>query len=300
MKPAAFGYAAPTSLAEVTALLAEHEDEEPRVIAGGQSLVPLMNFRLAQPGYLVDLQRVEGLSEIRAEGDTLCVGAMVRQSAAEESPDVARVAPLLAEALGHVAHRPVRNSGTVGGSIAHADPSAELPAVALAADAQMTLAGPSRERRVAAADFFVGPFETVLQPGEILTEVRFDPQPAGHAFVEFARTRGSFAIAGVACLLEVDTAGRVERAAIAISGVDATPVRATATEQALVGTVPDERSIRSAAEATVAVLSPADDVHGSTETRTDIARTYLRRGIELALERSSGATGRHNDAGPRR
>lgn len=292
MKPRAFEYAAPRSLDEVTALLTEHEDLEPRVIAGGQSLVPLMNFRLAQPGYLVDLQHVEGLSDIRFDGDTLCLGAMVRQSAAEDSADVARTAPLLAEALRCVAHRPIRNSGTIGGSVAHADPSAELPAVVVAADAELTLVGPTGVRRVPGAEFFVGPFETALQPGEVLSEVRFAPWPGAHAFVEFARTHGSFAIAGVACLLDVDDGGRVRRAGIALSGVGPTPVRATATEQALVGTVPDDRSIRSAVEATVAVLSPAGDVHGSTETRIDIARACLRRGIELALARA----GAHHDS----
>jgi carbon-monoxide dehydrogenase medium subunit len=294
MKPPAFGYAAPRSLAEVTALLAEHEDLEPRVLAGGQSLVPLMNFRLARPGYLVDLQHVEGLADVRLDGDTLVIGSMVRQSVAEDAPEVADAAPLLREALGFVAHRPVRNSGTVGGSIAHADPSAELPAVALAADAEMTLVGPAGVRRVPAAEFFVGPFETALQPGEVLSEVRFPRWPGSSAFVEFVRTHGSFAIAGVACLLDVDAEGTVRRAGIALSGVGPTPVRATATEQALVGTVPDERSIRSAVEATVAVLSPAGDVHGSTETRIDIARAQLRRGIELALDRAGRGVADHD------
>jgi carbon-monoxide dehydrogenase medium subunit len=222
---------------------------------------------------------------------------MVRQSAAEDSAEVMEAAPLLAEALRLVAARPIRNSGTIGGSIAHADPSAELPAVVLAADAELTVVGPTGVRRVPAAEFFVGPFETALRSGEILSEVRFRRWPGAHAFLEFARTHGSFAIAGVACLLEVDDAGRVKRAGIALSGVGPTPVRATVTEQALVGTVPDDRSIRSAVEATVAVLSPAGDVHGSTETRIDVARAYLRRGIELALERAGV---HHDGAAPRR
>ena len=162
----------------------------------------------------------------------------------------------------------------------------------LAADAELVLVGPTGVRRVPAAEFFVGPFDTALRSDEVLSEIRFARWPGAHAFVEFARTHGSFAIAGVACLLEVDDEGRVQRAGIALSGVGPTPVRATATEQALVGTVPDDRSIRSAVEATVAVLSPADDVHGSTETRIDIARAYLRRAIELALVRG----GVHHDS----
>jgi carbon-monoxide dehydrogenase medium subunit len=288
MKPPAFDYAAPTRVAEVIDLLTVRADDEPRVIAGGQSLVPLMNFRLAQPGILIDLQHVSGLSDIRLTDDELVIGAMVRQSAAEESADVRAAAPLLVEALGHVAHLPIRNSGTVGGSIAHADPSAELPAVVLALDATIVAAGPDGERRIPAAEFFRGSFETALGSDEILTEVRIPRRPAGgHAFVEFARTHGSFAVVAVAVALTVDEAGTVTRAAIALSGVGPTPVRATATEEALVGTTPDAEAIHSAVAATVAVLSPAGDVHGSSETKVDAARSYLRRGIELALDRAA-------------
>jgi carbon-monoxide dehydrogenase medium subunit len=179
VKPPPFEYSAPTSVSDAVALLVEHAEEEPRVLAGGQSLVPLMNFRLAQPGFLVDLRRVQGLDTLRLEGDALVVGAMVRQATAERSPDVALAAPLLAEALGHVAHPPVRHSGTVVGSIAHADPAAELPTVALALDAEMTAVGPRGERRIPAADFFQGLFTTALEPDEILTEVRFPPFPGG-------------------------------------------------------------------------------------------------------------------------
>lgn len=286
MKPPAFDYAAPTHVAEVIDLLTAHAAAEPRVLAGGQSLVPLMNFRLAQPGVLIDLQHVAGLSDIHLTGDELVIGAMVRQSAAEESADVRAAAPLLVEALGHVAHLPIRNSGTIGGSIAHADPSAELPAVVLALDATMTAVGPGGERRIAAAEFFRGPFATALEPDEILTEVRIPRRTGAHAFVEFARTHGSFAVVAVAVDLATDDAGTVTRAAVALSGVGATAVRATATEEALVGTAPDAESIASAVAATIAVLSPAGDVHGSSETKVDAARAYLRRGIELALDRA--------------
>lgn len=290
MKPPAFDYAAPTQVAEVIDLLATHADAEPRVIAGGQSLVPLMNFRLAQPGFLIDLQHVTGLSDIHLTDDELVIGAMVRQSAAEESADVRAAAPLLVEALGYVAHLPIRNSGTIGGSLAHADPSAELPAVAVALDATITTAGPGGERQIPAVDFFRGPFDTALEPDEIVTEVRIPRRPGAHAFVEFARTHGSFAVVAVAVDLAVDDTGTVTRAAIALSGVGPTAIRATATEEALTGTVPDADSIGSAVAATVAVLSPAGDVHGSSETKVDAARSYLRRGIELALDRASNRT----------
>jgi carbon-monoxide dehydrogenase medium subunit len=285
LKPPPFRYAAPTTLSEALSLLARHADADPRVLAGGQSLVPLMNFRLAQPGHLIDLRRVPELAQIRMDGDTVVIGAMVRQSVAERSPEVALAAPLLAEALGYVAHPPIRNSGTVGGSIAHADPAAELPAVAVAMDAELTAAGPGGERRIPAGEFFTGPFSTALEPDEILTEVRLPRFDGGHAFVEFARTHGNFALVGVAALIALED-GRVARAAIALSGVGPTAVRASAAETALVGSAPDAATIAAAVDAAVADLRPAGDLHASTETRKDIARSWLRRGIELALSRA--------------
>lgn len=287
MKPPPFRYAAPTSVEEVLDLLAANADDEPRVLAGGQSLVPLMNFRLAQPGFLVDLRLVEALTTLRTDGDVLVIGAMVRQSAAERSPEVALAAPLLAEALGYVAHTPIRNSGTIGGSLAHADPAAELPAVALALDAELVAAGPGGTRTIPAAEFFHGSFTTALEPGEILTEVRVPRREGvgGHAFVEFARTHGNFALVGVAAVIELDE-DIVAGVSIALSGVASTPVRATAAERTLAGTSADAATIKVAVDAAVDELSPAGDLHGSTETRTDIARSYLRRGIELALSRA--------------
>ncbi len=285
MKPPPFQYVAPTSVAEAVELLGAHADDDARALAGGQSLVPLMNFRLAQPSYLIDLRRIEELTRIRSAGETLVIGAMVRQSHAEHAPEVALITPLLAEALGYVAHPPIRNIGTVGGSIAHADPAAELPAVAVALEAELVVVGPQGARTIPAAEFFVGPFSTAIEAGEILTEVRVPRRAGGHAFVEFARTHGNFALVGVASVIELD-GDTIARASIAMSGVAPAPVRATAAERALTGTAPDDASIRAAVDATIAQLSPSGDVHGSTETRTDIARSYLRRGIELALARA--------------
>jgi aerobic carbon-monoxide dehydrogenase medium subunit len=285
MKPPIFQYASPTTIPDAVALLTEHAGDDVRVLAGGQSLVPLMNFRLAHPGFLVDLRRVAGLDAMRMEGDVLVIGAMVRQATAERSAEVALRAPLLAEALGHVAHPPIRNSGTVVGSIAHADPAAELPAVALAMDAEMTAMGRQGERRIPAAGFFQGPFTTALGSDEILTEVRLPRFPGGHAFVEFSRTHGNFAVVGIAALVAV-TDGRVTRAALAASGVGPTPLRLTTAEQALVGAVPDGVAIGAAVDAGTAGLEPIGDLQGSPATRLDIARVVLRSAIERAVERA--------------
>jgi len=287
MKPPPFAYAAPDTLEQALGLLTEHAAAEPRVLAGGQSLIPLMNFRLAKPGYLVDLRNVAGLSGIRRDGDVLVVGAMTRMAEVERSPEVAVAVPLVTEAVGLVAHAPVRNSGTVGGSLAHADPAAELPAVALALDAELVAAGPGGTRVIPAAGFFQGPYSTALAPDEILTEIRLPVWPGGHAFTEFSRVHATFAVVAVAALVELDgDSDRIRRTALALAGVAPTPVRATAAERALAGATADPGTIRAAADAAAASLSPAGDLHASPETRRGLARTYLRRGIELAVARA--------------
>jgi carbon-monoxide dehydrogenase medium subunit len=286
VKPAPFEYAAPRSVEEAVALLVEHRDLAPKVLAGGQTLVPQMNFRQVKPGFLVDLQHVEGLSDIVTSGDDLVVGAMVRQQAAHQSPEVQEIAPLLSQAIAWVSQVPIRNSGTVGGSVAYGDPGSEIPAATVALDAVMTVWGPEGERTVPAADFYRGPFETAVGEGEILTSIRIRRATGAQAFVEFRRTHLSHAVVGVGVDLDVASDGTVDRARIALCGVGRTPVRATATEQALVGLVPDAASIDAAVEATVAGLSPAHNLHAQSETRVDIARTYLRRGIEQALDRA--------------
>jgi carbon-monoxide dehydrogenase medium subunit len=291
MKPPPFAYAAPATLEEAVGLLTEHAEAEPRVLAGGQSLIPLMNFRLAKPGYLVDLRNVAGLNGIRRDGDVLVIGAMTKMAEVERSPEVAVAAPLVTEAVGLVAHAPVRNSGTVGGSLAHADPAAELPAVALALDADLVAAGPGGTRVIPAAEFFTGPYSTALAADEILTEIRLPVWPGGHAFTEFSRVHANFAVVAVAALVELDGDGdgdgdRIRRAALALAGVAPTPVRATAAERALAGAPADAATIRAAADAAATSLSPAGDLHASPETRRGLARTYLRRGIELAVARA--------------
>jgi len=286
VKPPPFEYAAPATLDEAVGLLTEHAEAEPRVLAGGQSLIPLMNFRLAKPGFLVDLRNVAGLSGIRREGDVLAIGAMTTMSELERSPEVAVAAPLLAEAIGLIAHTPVRNRGTIGGSLAHADPAAELPAVALASDAELVAAGPGGSRTIPAAQFLRGPFSTALAPDEILTEVRLPVWPGGHAYVEFSRIHATFAVVGVAALAELD-GGRIRRAALAVTGVAPTAIRATAAEQALAGAdAADPAVAAAAARAGAAGLTPVGDLHASGPTRAGLARTYLRRATELAITRA--------------
>src|ERR1700723_2577572 len=265
LKPPPFDYAAPTTLDEAIGLLAEHAEAEARILAGGQSLIPMMNFRLAKPGFLVDLRRVAGLAGIRREGDTLVIGAMTRMAEVERSPEVAVAAPLLTEAIGLVAHVPVRNSGTVGGSLAHA--------------------GPGGTRTIPAGEFFTGPYGTALAPEEILTEVRLPVWPGGHAFLEFSRIHANFAVVAVAALVDVD-GDRIRRASVALAGVGPTPVRAQSAERALQGTSGDAEAIRGGAELAVADLSPAGDLHASAETRLTLAQVYLRRGLELAVSRA--------------
>jgi carbon-monoxide dehydrogenase medium subunit len=289
MKPAPFSYHSPKTVQETVSMLAEFQDQG-RVLAGGQSLIPLMNFRLAQPAHLIDVNPVSELDFIRREDGWLAVGACCRQAAAEASKEVAERAPLLLEALKLVGHPPIRHRGTVGGSLAHADPAAELPAVALAMDADVVVASTRGTRTVPAAEFFQGPFTTALRPDELLTECRFQTWPSagtGWAFLEFSRTHGNFAVVGAATLVHLD-GERVDRAAIALCGVDGKPIRARRAEQRLVGDAPTAESVAAAAEEAVTGLEPASDVHGSADYRRKLARVYVRRALELAIARAKG------------
>jgi len=285
VKPAPFAYAAPATVGEAVALLTGHAGAEPRVLAGGQSLIPLMNFRLAKPGYLIDLRNVAGLSGIRRDGDVLVIGAMTRLAELERSPEVAMAAPLVAEAVGYVAHTPIRNSGTIGGSLAHADPAAELPAVALALGAELVATGPAGTRTIPAAEFLQGPFTTALEPDEILTEIRLPAWDGGHAFAEYARIHANFAIVAAAALVALD-GDRIARAALALTGVAPTAIRAAAAEQALAGAAADDATAAGAADAAVAGLTPAGDLHASPATRLALGRAYARRAIGLAISRA--------------
>jgi carbon-monoxide dehydrogenase medium subunit len=210
---------------------------------------------------------------------------MTRLAELERSPEVAMAAPLVTEAVGYVSHTPIRNVGTVGGSLAHADPAAELPAVALALDAELVAAGPAGTRRIPAAEFLQGPYTTALAPDEILTEIRLPAWDGGHAFTEYARIHANFAIVGAAALVALD-GGRIARAALALTGVAPTAIRATAAEQVLAGAAAGDATAAAAAGAAVEGLTPAGDLHASPATRLALARAYARRAISLAISRA--------------
>ncbi len=285
MKPAAFEYHPTRTVAETTALLAELGGEG-RILAGGQSLVPLMNFRLAQPPHVVDINGVAELAYIRPSGDRVAIGALARQAQVERSEHVQRDVPLLAEALKWVAHPPIRHRGTVVGSIAHADPAAELPAVALALDAQMMITSASGSRAVPAEEFFVGPFETVVGPGDLVTEVIFPTVPrTGHAFAEFARRHGDFAIAGAAVTITLD-GDKIGDARVVLCGIGPQPLRAHGAEEKLREAVPDEGVVAAAADAAGEGLQPSADIHGSSAYRVRVAQAQVRSAISTAVKRA--------------
>ncbi len=286
MKPAPFEYIAAGSLEEAIGALAEC-DGEAKVIAGGQSLVPLLNMRLARPSLLVDVNRIGGLSGIAEHDGWLEIGALTRQRDVELSPLVAERQPLLRAATRYIAHPQIRNRGTVGGSLAHADPAAEYPAVAVALGAEFDVRGPSGQRTVGADEFFVTYLTTCLEPAEILTRVRFPvlPAGAGWGFVEFARRAGDFALAGAAVTLETD-AGHITNPRVTLFGVGPTPLRATAAEEVLAGERPSEQLAEAAAQkAREQVEEPLSDVHATAEYRKHLAGVMARRAIAQAIER---------------
>jgi aerobic carbon-monoxide dehydrogenase medium subunit len=293
MKPAPFDLHRPETLDDVVALLAEHGDEA-KPLAGGQSLVPLLALRLARYDHLVDLERVAGLAGIEDTGDALAIGAMVRQRTAEHDDRVARLAPLVRRALPLIGHFQIRNRGTVGGSLAHADAASELPAVALALGADLDAVGPGGARTVAADGFFVGRWSTALAPDELLVRVRFPMWPGrcGFAVDEVARRHGDFAMVGVAAALGLAADGRIDRARLALFGVDATPVRARAAEAALGGRTPEElsdpKARREIGEMALVDLDPPEDVHATGDYRRRAGAVVVARALARAAEEAIG------------
>lgn len=291
MKTPRFEYHAPRTVEEVLGLLAEHGDEA-KVLAGGQSLVPLLAMRLARPAHLVDINDVEGLAGIAERNGVVTFGALTREREAEGSALVSQHVPVMAEALPHIGHISIRNRGTVGGSIAHADALAELPAVARITGAEMVVRSSTDERVVSAEDFFQGHFTTALGDEELLTEVRVPKGPAGAgwAFEEVARRRGDFALVGVAAMVTLDGTGKVGEARLCIIGVSDRPFRPSAAEAVLVGKEPSGEAFVAAAEEAVRDQQPASDIHGSGDYRRHLARVTVRRSLELAASRAGRAS----------
>jgi carbon-monoxide dehydrogenase medium subunit len=284
MKPAAFSYYRPDSLDEALALLAEHGPDA-KLLAGGQSLVPAMNFRLARPAALIDLNRIGPLAGIEPAADgSLRIGAMTRQRAVERSATVAQHAPLLSRAVPWIAHLQIRTRGTIGGSLAHADPAAELPAVMLVLEARFVVAGPHGFRSLAAREFFTGVLSTALEEGEMLAAVEIPPRPAGarSAFLEVARRHGDYAMVGAAVELTLDDRRRCRSCRIGLLSVGDTPVLAEAAMRELTGADLTGDAIDSAAAAAARDLDPPSDLHASAEYRRHLARVLVGRAVRQA------------------
>lgn len=282
MKPARFEYRAPDTLDEAIALLAANPEAKP--IAGGQSLMPVLNFRLAAPTMLVDLKRLRGLDGIEIGADGVRLGAKVRWRDIEGDKRLAAAHPLLQEAVAHVAHYQIRNRGTIGGSLAHADPAAELPGVAVACEGDIHVIGKAGPRTIPAAAFFTGPLLTALRPDELITELRLPLWPSGRhwAFCEFARRHGDFALAGVALFYDQEANRRARDMHIGVIGACSRPHRLTAAEAMLNGRVIDEPAILAAAKGAAAAVDPPQDLHADADYRRALVATLTERALRAA------------------
>lgn len=289
MKPARFEYFDPGTLAEAVALRQEHGDES-AVLAGGQSLMPMLNMRLARPAVVIDINRVEDSAYVRAWDGGVAIGMTTRQRVLTREPAIAERFPLLAEAARYIGHPQIRNRGTICGSLAHADPAAELPAVAVALDAELVAAGPSGTRIIPADDFFVTMYTTSLEPTEILSEVRFPAPPAGMAWscMEVSRRHGDFALVGAIAGLAVDRSrNAITAARLVYFGVGPRPLRIQEAEQALVGQPPGDAAFTAAAALVSEGVDPHDDLHASKAYRRSVAGVLARRTLAQAWSRLS-------------
>jgi len=286
MKPCAFQYFAPATVQEAIRLLEQHDA---KILAGGQSLIPIMNFRLARPEALIDINGIQELDYIREDGGELAIGALTRQRDVELSPLVRRKCPLLAEAISHVGHSTIRNRGTIGGSVAHADPSAEIPLVVTALDGTVKVIGPDGEATFKPRDFFVTYLTTALEPAQMLAEIRVPvlAEGTGWSFMELSRRAGDFAIVAVAVILSLN--GNICReACIALGGVAPTPVRARLAEEALGGAKISDQSLEQAAKLAIEATDAESDYHASADYRRDMTRVLVRKALQDALEKARG------------
>lgn len=291
MKAPPFDYRDPHTLDEALSLLFQY-GEDAKILAGGQSLVPLMNFRLARPAVIVDINQIQELSYILDNEGEVRIGAMTRQANLETDEGVKRNYPLLPGAIAYVAHSAIRNRGTVGGSLAHADPAAELAAVALCADAEIKIRNRDRVRWVSSRDFFQGPYTTALEPIEILEEVKF-LRPSTRAetvFLEFSRREGDFALAGVAAMLEINEDNSCRQARIALCGAGSVPYRAVAVERILMGERLTLKIIKEAVSVVTEGLESYSDVHASSGYREHLARVLTYRALEMLIESAEKQT----------
>jgi carbon-monoxide dehydrogenase medium subunit len=283
MKLPAFNYACPATLSEAVALLASH-DGDAKAIAGGQSLVPMLAFRVASPSLLVDLRKLPGLDQIKITGAGVHLGALVRWRDIEDDARLRQAHPLLAAAIKHVAHYQIRNRGTVGGSVAHADPAAEMPGIVLTCEAAIAATGKSGSRLIPADAFFQGALTTALAPDEIITEIRFPAWPTGRrfGFEEFALRRGDFALAAAAVFYDQDAGGRATNAHVGVIGVGDRPVRLATVEATLNGARIDAAVIARAEAAASAAVDPQDDIHASAAYRRSLVGTMVERALASA------------------
>ncbi|TMD07529.1 MAG: xanthine dehydrogenase family protein subunit M [Chloroflexi bacterium] len=288
MLPAAFEYASPGTLDEALALLDQHADDG-KVLAGGQSLIPLLKLRLASPAFLVDINRIPDLDVLEERDGALVIGALVRHKTAERSSLLANRYAVLAEAAPQVADPLVRNRGTLAGSLAHADPSGDWGSVMLAVDAEFVLRSRSGSRTVKARDFFSGPFSTLLQPNEILTEIRIPARrgPTGGAYLKLERKVGDFATVGVAIQLQMDD-GKVGTAGIALTAVGPQNIKATEAEAALKGQTLNDKVIKEAGQLAAKAAEPRADLRGSEAYKRNVVRIFTERGLKRAYERARG------------
>jgi CO/xanthine dehydrogenase FAD-binding subunit len=287
VKPAAFEYFDPTTVEEALELLAQFGPDA-KLLAGGQSLVPLMNFRLAQPKVLVDLGRVAALSSIRQDGQTLRIGAMTTHAEIEDSPLLSEVCPLLPAAARLIGHVQIRTRGTIGGSVAHADPAAEWPMVLTALEARVAVRGPRGERTVRAGEFFVTYLTTVLEADELVTEIELPVPPPGHGWSvqEVTRRHGDFALVAVAALVVRGTDGALTNVRLALGGVGGAPVDASSAAASLVGSSPSQRDLDVVALRVTEIVEPDGDVHAPAEYRREVAGVLSERALAEALGRA--------------
>ncbi|MSS70271.1 MAG: xanthine dehydrogenase family protein subunit M [Candidatus Latescibacteria bacterium] len=288
MIPSAFDYYAPKTLARAVALLQQHGEKDARVLAGGHSLLPLMKLRLALPGAVIDLGRVPGLNAVKMSKGKIAIGAMATHYQIESSDLLKKRCPLLPETAGEIGDAQVRNRGTLGGSLAHADPAADWPAAILALDAELEVVGPGGKRTIGAADFFVDLLTTALAPGEILSQIRVTvpPKRSGGAYVKMRQAASGFALVGVAAQVTRDRDGSCAAVAIGITGTSKMAFRARAAEEALRGKRPDEAAIRAASGlATEGIDEFQEDIHASADYRRHLTQVLTQRALTKAVER---------------